>query len=118
MKVDYDQTRDYGGWRCYVDQEPEGEPAVHEEPGPISAPMNLRKRRMIPSLMNLQRQISPPGAPVEKLILGFECAELAATSDIAYEEKPGRESWFYLLDQARGFDFDEGTVKLVQVPMN
>jgi hypothetical protein len=29
-----------------------------------------------------------PGAPVEKLILGFERAELAATSDIAYEEKP------------------------------
>ncbi len=32
---------------------------------------------------------SPAGAPVEKLILGFERAELAGTGDVSREEKPG-----------------------------
>ena len=48
---------------------------------------------------------SPPGKPAEKLILGFERAELARGSDVSREEKPGRDSWFYLLEQAKGFDF-------------
>ena len=48
---------------------------------------------------------SPPGAPSEKLILGFERAELAGTDDVSREEKPGRDSWFYLLERTKGFDF-------------
>jgi len=48
---------------------------------------------------------SPSGRPAEKLILGFEGAELACGSEVSREEKPGRDSWFYLLDQAKGFDF-------------
>ena len=35
-----------------------------------------------------------PGAQAEKLILGFERAELAGAGDVSREEKPGRESWF------------------------
>jgi len=48
---------------------------------------------------------SPSGKPAEKLILGFEHAELTSGSDISREEKSGRDSWFYLLEQANGFDF-------------
>jgi hypothetical protein len=33
----------------------------------------------------------------QKLILGFEEAELSRGAHISREEKPGRESWFYLL---------------------
>ena len=43
--------------------------------------------------------------PAEKLVLGFEQAELSQGAYISREEKPGRESWFYLLDQPDGFDF-------------
>lgn len=43
--------------------------------------------------------------PVEKLILGFEKTELNKGAYISTEEKPGRESWFYLLEQSEGFDF-------------
>ena len=43
--------------------------------------------------------------PAEKLILGFEKAELNKGAYISPEEKPGRESWFYLLEQSEGFDF-------------
>ena len=42
---------------------------------------------------------------VQKLILGFEKAELGRGAYISREEKPGRESWFYLLEQPEGFDF-------------
>jgi hypothetical protein len=41
----------------------------------------------------------------EKLILGFEEAELGRGAYVSREEKPGRESWFYLLEQPKGFDF-------------
>lgn len=41
----------------------------------------------------------------EKLIVGFEQAELSQGSYISHEEKPGRESWFYLLEHPEGFDF-------------
>jgi len=41
----------------------------------------------------------------QKLIVGFEQAELSQGAHISREEKPGRESWFYLLEQPEGFDF-------------
>ena len=41
----------------------------------------------------------------EKLIVGFEQAELDLGTHISREEKPGRESWFYLLERPEGFDF-------------
>ncbi|MCK4293864.1 MAG: exo-alpha-sialidase [Planctomycetes bacterium] len=41
----------------------------------------------------------------QKLIVGFEQAELSRGAHISREEKPGRESWFYLLEQPEGFDF-------------
>ena len=41
----------------------------------------------------------------EKLILGFEQAELSWGAHISKEEKPGRESWFYLLERPEGIDF-------------
>ncbi len=47
----------------------------------------------------------PPEAQPEKLILGFERAELARGVEVSREEKPGKESWFYLLDRREGFDF-------------
>ncbi len=44
-------------------------------------------------------------APDERVILGFERAELSRDVAVSREEKPGRESWFYLLDREKGFDF-------------
>lgn len=41
----------------------------------------------------------------EKIILGFEEKELSQNGEVSREEKPGRESWFYLLEQPQGFDF-------------
>ena len=41
----------------------------------------------------------------EKTILGFEEKELSRSDEVSREEKPGRESWFYLLEQPEGFDF-------------
>ena len=41
----------------------------------------------------------------EKLILGFEQVELSRGAHISREEKPGRESWFYLLEHPEGFNF-------------
>jgi hypothetical protein len=41
----------------------------------------------------------------EKLILGFEQEELGRGAHISQEEKPGRESWFYLLERPEGIDF-------------
>ncbi len=41
----------------------------------------------------------------EKLILGFEQSELSRGAHISREEKPGRDSWFYLLERPEGFDF-------------
>jgi len=43
--------------------------------------------------------------PGEKLILGFEQTELSRGAYVSREEKPGRESWFYLLERSEGFDF-------------
>lgn len=43
--------------------------------------------------------------PAEKLLLGFEEDELAATHFVGREVKKGRESWFYLIDKPGGFDF-------------
>jgi hypothetical protein len=41
----------------------------------------------------------------QKLILGFEKSELSRGAYISQEEKPGRQSWFYLLGHPEGFDF-------------
>jgi len=41
----------------------------------------------------------------QKLILGFEETELSRGAHISREEKPGRQSWFYLLERPEGFDF-------------
>ena len=41
----------------------------------------------------------------QKLILGFEESELSRGAHISREEKPGRQSWFYLLERPEGFDF-------------
>jgi len=41
----------------------------------------------------------------EKLILSFEQAELIQGAYISREEKPDRDSWFYLLEKSGGFDF-------------
>ena len=41
----------------------------------------------------------------EKTILGFEEEELGRSDEVSKQEKPGRESWFYLLEQPEGFDF-------------
>jgi hypothetical protein len=41
----------------------------------------------------------------QKLILGFEEAELSRGAHISRQEKPGRQSWFYLLERPEGFDF-------------
>ena len=41
----------------------------------------------------------------EKIILGFEEHELGQNDDVSRQEQPGRESWFYLLEQPQGFDF-------------
>jgi hypothetical protein len=48
---------------------------------------------------------SPGEVPAERLILGFEKAELGRRDAVSREEKPGRESWFYLIEQPEGFDF-------------
>lgn len=41
----------------------------------------------------------------EKIILGFEETELSQSDEVSRQEKPGRESWFYLLQPPEGFDF-------------
>jgi hypothetical protein len=48
---------------------------------------------------------SVPSNQAQKLILGFEEAELSRGAYISRQEKPGRESWFYLLEQPEGFNF-------------
>ena len=45
---------------------------------------------------------SPGESVAEKVILGFEEVELSRGDEVSREEKPGRESWFYLLDQSQG----------------
>lgn len=44
-------------------------------------------------------------SPAEKLILGFEKAELGRGAEISHLEKTGPDSWFYLPDRPEGFDF-------------
>ena len=48
---------------------------------------------------------SAPFNQKEKLILGFEQAELGRGEYISRQEKPGRQSWFYLLEHPKGLDF-------------
>jgi len=48
---------------------------------------------------------SAPSNQAQKLILGFEEAELSRGAHISRQEKPGRQSWFYLLERPDGFDF-------------
>ena len=48
---------------------------------------------------------SPVDVTRERIILGFEEQELSQSDEVSREEKPGRESWFYLLEQPEGFDF-------------
>jgi len=45
-----------------------------------------------------------PRQDSQKLLLGFEKEELLRSESVSREEKPGK-TWFYLLDQAQGFDF-------------
>ena len=56
-------------------------------------------------LLHAPAALAVSSGPAEKLILGFEQAELSQGAYISREEKPGRESWFYLLEQPEGFDF-------------
>lgn len=56
-------------------------------------------------LLQASAVVAAPSEPAEKLILGFEQGELSQGAYISHEEKPGRESWFYLLEQPEGFDF-------------
>ncbi len=56
-------------------------------------------------LLHAPAALAVSSGPAEKLILGFEQAELNHGAYISGEEKPGRESWFYLLEQPEGFDF-------------
>ncbi|KPK39599.1 MAG: hypothetical protein AMJ65_11320, partial [Phycisphaerae bacterium SG8_4] len=56
-------------------------------------------------LLHAPRICSAAAGPAEKLILGFELAELSRSAEISRQEKSGRDSWFYLLDRSEGFDF-------------
>jgi len=56
-------------------------------------------------LLHAPRICSASSGPAEKLILGFEQAELSRGAEISRQEKSGRDSWFYLLDRPEGFDF-------------
>ncbi len=56
-------------------------------------------------LLQAPRICSASSGPAEKLILGFELAELSRGAEISRQEKSGRDSWFYLLDRPGGFDF-------------
>ncbi|MHC4739017.1 MAG: hypothetical protein ACYS9Y_08955, partial [Planctomycetota bacterium] len=47
---------------------------------------------------------SADSQPAEKVILGFEKAELSVGEAIAYDENSSR-SWFFLLDGTEGFEF-------------
>ena len=49
--------------------------------------------------------MSAPSNQSQKLILGFEETELSRGAHISRQEKPGRQSWFYLLERPEGFDF-------------
>ncbi len=55
--------------------------------------------------LHLPRAQSALSNQAEKLIVGFEQAELGRGAHISREEKPGRQSWFYLLERPEGFDF-------------
>jgi hypothetical protein len=56
-------------------------------------------------LLHAPAALAVPSRLAEKLILGFEQTELNQGAYISREEKPDRESWFYLLEQSEGFDF-------------
>ena len=56
-------------------------------------------------LLRAPAALAVSSRPAEKLILGFEQAELSRGAHISHQEQPGRESWFYLLEQSEGFDF-------------
>ena len=55
--------------------------------------------------LHLPRAQSALSNQAEKLIVGFEQAELGRGAHISRQEKPGRQSWFYLLERPEGFDF-------------
>ena len=55
--------------------------------------------------LHVPRAQSALSNQAEKLIVGFEQAELSRGAHISREEKPGRESWFFLLERPEGFDF-------------
>ncbi len=55
--------------------------------------------------LHAPRARSAEALQAEKLIVGFEQAELSRGAHISREEKPGPESWFYLLERPEGFDF-------------
>jgi len=55
--------------------------------------------------LHAPRTCSASSSSAEKLILGFEQAELSRGAEISRQEKSGRDSWFYLLGRPEGFDF-------------
>jgi hypothetical protein len=56
-------------------------------------------------LLHAPAALAVSSVPAEKLILGFEQAELSRGAHISRQEKPGRKSWFYLLEHPEGLDF-------------
>ncbi|MBL7189009.1 MAG: hypothetical protein ISS70_22005 [Phycisphaerae bacterium] len=56
-------------------------------------------------LLHSPAALAVSSRPAEKLIMGFEQAELSRGAYISREEKPGHDSWFYLLEQSEGLDF-------------
>ena len=56
---------------------------------------------------------SPEEDAAEKVILGFEEVELSRGDEVSREEKPGRESCFYLLNKSQGFDFAVAKRKVI-----
>ncbi len=48
---------------------------------------------------------APNDSADRKLVLGFEKEELVRLPDVVRGVKPGRESWFFLIELEDGFDF-------------
>ena len=69
--------------------------------------IGLLIRRTLPAVVFVlaAASVEAGSSGEEKIILGFEEKELSQNDEVSREEKPGRESWFYLLEQPQGFDF-------------
>lgn len=74
--------------------------------GMLQSPIGLLARLVLPIvLLASAAGLAAGDTPDESVILGFERAELGRGDEVSLEEKPGRESWFYLLEREEGFDF-------------